>query len=248
MNLFVNIWSQIKYYFQCNKQLIIYNEDNKTVFKSYLIYNGKINMIQSNIIIKYPDNPDLCIPEDKICLLVKDRSKNESELFKENYKDLFDRKKCTAIIGDEQLKLCFFKSSPLFSYLTKPFSLSQSKEIRCEERDWGIFNEISIISICIALFIMSYLVGRHSIIRTSRMEPDYSKFDLQGSALIGLKDVPETQLECLVCYQEFVIDDKIRKLPCEHYYHSECIDKWIISRSRVCPLCRKPVRVVNLED
>mmetsp|Transcript_12663 Transcript_12663/g.12757 ORF Transcript_12663/g.12757 Transcript_12663/m.12757 type:complete len:425 (-) Transcript_12663:13-1287(-) len=43
--------------------------------------------------------------------------------------------------------------------------------------------------------------------------------------------------KCTVCYCEYEPGDKIKTLPCSHFYHDFCIDQWL-NRSNVCPLCK----------
>jgi hypothetical protein len=46
--------------------------------------------------------------------------------------------------------------------------------------------------------------------------------------------------KCVICLEE-TDDNKIaRKLPCEHVYHKECIDIWLI-KNQTCPICRRYV-------
>lgn len=53
--------------------------------------------------------------------------------------------------------------------------------------------------------------------------------------------------ECSVCLEAFIDQDKIRVLPCRHYFHQACIDTWFRARvflPRHCPLCKgNPVRM-----
>lgn len=43
---------------------------------------------------------------------------------------------------------------------------------------------------------------------------------------------------CSICLVDYQNDESLRKLPCAHCYHSECIDKWL-TRVNHCPLCRR---------
>ncbi len=40
-----------------------------------------------------------------------------------------------------------------------------------------------------------------------------------------------------ICLALLVIGEKVRLLPCMHYYHSHCVDPWILERNH-CPVCR----------
>lgn len=53
--------------------------------------------------------------------------------------------------------------------------------------------------------------------------------------------VTETE-ECCICMEEYVEGDRIRFLPCMHYYHRKCIDEWLV-RSFTCPTCSQSVEV-----
>ncbi|KAM5575534.1 RING-H2 finger protein ATL34 [Rosa sericea] len=45
-------------------------------------------------------------------------------------------------------------------------------------------------------------------------------------------------LECAVCLNEFQDDETLRLIPkCDHVFHPDCIDTWLISHS-TCPVCR----------
>lgn len=37
----------------------------------------------------------------------------------------------------------------------------------------------------------------------------------------------DTNLQCSVCWEDFKIDEPVRKLPCEHVYHENCIIPWL---------------------
>ncbi|KAG2215002.1 hypothetical protein INT46_010813 [Mucor plumbeus] len=43
---------------------------------------------------------------------------------------------------------------------------------------------------------------------------------------------------CVICLDEFALGDQVRKLPCGHEYHCECIDPWLTIKSASCPLCK----------
>jgi hypothetical protein len=53
--------------------------------------------------------------------------------------------------------------------------------------------------------------------------------------------------ECKICLMEYEADDEITQLKCDerHYFHSDCIIRWISEGKNNCPLCRKPIENVN---
>lgn len=58
--------------------------------------------------------------------------------------------------------------------------------------------------------------------------------------VFGYKDImgSKERHDCAVCLNEFDEQDQLRLLPvCNHAFHVECIDSWLLSNS-TCPLCR----------
>ncbi|GAB4855088.1 hypothetical protein Ancab_023671 [Ancistrocladus abbreviatus] len=52
----------------------------------------------------------------------------------------------------------------------------------------------------------------------------------------------EDPTECAVCLSTLEQEDMARLLPnCNHIFHAECIEKWLISSQSTCPICRTQV-------
>ncbi|KAL4785778.1 hypothetical protein BJX76DRAFT_366693 [Aspergillus varians] len=54
---------------------------------------------------------------------------------------------------------------------------------------------------------------------------------------------PETTTDypnfsCPICTDDFVKGQDLRVLPCNHQFHPECVDPWLVNVSGTCPLCR----------
>lgn len=54
---------------------------------------------------------------------------------------------------------------------------------------------------------------------------------------IIVEDATDYDFQCPICIDNIVTDDEICKLPCGHYFHSDCIYQWILEKN-VCPLCK----------
>lgn len=50
----------------------------------------------------------------------------------------------------------------------------------------------------------------------------------------------DSALQCSVCFEDFKLDEDVKKLPCEHCFHKDCIVPWLKLHG-TCPICRKPV-------
>ncbi|OMJ20580.1 RING-H2 finger protein ATL32 [Smittium culicis] len=74
---------------------------------------------------------------------------------------------------------------------------------------------------------------------------DGEKFDENKEKLsINSQSGPEVvvkcsvELECLICLENIKEEELIRKIPCNHYFHLECMDTWVKTCAGICPTCR----------
>ncbi|XP_044127624.1 E3 ubiquitin-protein ligase RNF115 [Bufo gargarizans] len=51
-------------------------------------------------------------------------------------------------------------------------------------------------------------------------------------------------LECPVCKDDYTVSEQVRQLPCNHFFHGDCIVPWLEMHD-TCPVCRKSL---NGED
>jgi len=53
---------------------------------------------------------------------------------------------------------------------------------------------------------------------------------------------PDESPECCLCMERFEESDEVRVLPCSHYFHKDCVDRWFATKryqARSCPLCKR---------
>ncbi|CAK9326376.1 unnamed protein product [Citrullus colocynthis] len=70
--------------------------------------------------------------------------------------------------------------------------------------------------------------------------PPAAKTAVENLPLVELKTeniLTEDVIVCAVCKDKFSMEEKVRKLPCGHYYHDDCILPWLNIRN-TCPVCR----------
>lgn len=51
------------------------------------------------------------------------------------------------------------------------------------------------------------------------------------------KDENDCGVKCLICQFPYEESENVRKLPCGHYFHDECVDQWLAAKD-FCPYCR----------
>lgn len=56
----------------------------------------------------------------------------------------------------------------------------------------------------------------------------------------------EGAMVCAVCKDEMVLEEEVKRLPCRHLYHGECITPWLGIRN-TCPVCRFELPTDDLE-
>jgi hypothetical protein len=47
----------------------------------------------------------------------------------------------------------------------------------------------------------------------------------------------DDSIRCVVCLSNYLHGEEVRKLRCQHEFHSSCIDEWLV-RNPSCPICR----------
>ena len=51
----------------------------------------------------------------------------------------------------------------------------------------------------------------------------------------------EEEAPCSICLQEYEAGEKLRRLPCGHVFHRDCVDEWLLGESKLCPMCKSSV-------
>lgn len=50
-------------------------------------------------------------------------------------------------------------------------------------------------------------------------------------------DHVNNKLQCPICMEDFILDEKVKELKCHHFFHNACIVEWLKLHSS-CPTCR----------
>jgi len=55
------------------------------------------------------------------------------------------------------------------------------------------------------------------------------------------KNIHENYDKCIICYENFVENDIIFDIPCNHFFHKSCLSKWLKNHSYKCPICKEKI-------
>lgn len=73
---------------------------------------------------------------------------------------------------------------------------------------------------------------------TKENEEALNEMFKKKSVFKNKEEKPKEKRNCPICLVDFENGDRVRKLPCKHMYHPECIDAWV-KKTKNCPLCKE---------
>ncbi|RCI02434.1 E3 ubiquitin-protein ligase rnf13 [Rhizopus stolonifer] len=53
---------------------------------------------------------------------------------------------------------------------------------------------------------------------------------------------------CVICLDGFEQGHVLRRLPCQHEYHRDCIDTWLTRKNNTCPLCLQRIEIPTVPE
>ena len=53
------------------------------------------------------------------------------------------------------------------------------------------------------------------------------------------KYISDDELHCTICIEDVLKNEYYKELPCNHKFHTKCIDEWL-ERKEICPNCNAP--------
>ncbi|XP_022084610.1 E3 ubiquitin-protein ligase arkadia-A-like isoform X2 [Acanthaster planci] len=101
-------------------------------------------------------------------------------------------------------------------------------------------------------FPHKYHKRKRSAAESSPGEAESSSEDAQNGAKseAECKKPPNNdndEEKCTICLSYFEEDEDVRRLPCMHLFHVECVDQWLSTNKR-CPICRVDIETKMPKD
>lgn len=137
-------------------------------------------------------------------------------------------------------QILYFTTTPGNFYLIKLFNIMGYKPYVFYD-----YTEFEYIPLLVQIFfhIPLILTAIIIIVVILTFDPEFN-IELIRSEIEKLPEIEYTEnidsKECTICLESFILKDKMRVLPCNHYFHTSCIDNWLLT-SLNCPICRKSV-------
>ncbi|KAF9970280.1 hypothetical protein BGZ73_007031 [Actinomortierella ambigua] len=113
-----------------------------------------------------------------------------------------------------------------------------------DEMDWPIMDVIIFIVFSPAFVIMFlYFLWRVRLRqqRLADLAPTEVVSNLPVKVFYTSKLKENDPRECVICLEDYKDEDEIRILPCKHEYHVSCIDNWLTTRKKFCPICKRDI-------
>lgn len=71
---------------------------------------------------------------------------------------------------------------------------------------------------------------------------------ISGNSSVNSLDTAFEPSNCVICLEPFEDGDIMRRLPCNHEYHRDCVDVWLTKKCSSCPLCLHSIQIPTVPD
>lgn len=76
---------------------------------------------------------------------------------------------------------------------------------------------------------------------------EHNTFPHKYKRLRRASETDEDSEKCTICLSQFEVDNDVRRLPCMHLFHKDCVDQWLVTNKH-CPICRVDIEVHLTKD
>lgn len=83
---------------------------------------------------------------------------------------------------------------------------------------------------------------------TTEVMTDDKRAGLSGNSSVNSLDTAYEPSNCVICLELFEDGDILRRLPCNHEYHRDCVDVWLTKKCGSCPLCLHYIQIPTAPD
>ncbi|PRQ45271.1 putative chromatin regulator PHD family [Rosa chinensis] len=99
----------------------------------------------------------------------------------------------------------------------------------------------------VAIWDMTFLFGSDAVSEAMDMyKPNLvpaTRSSIEALERVNVDHTLPYEDPCVICLEDFSVDQMVIHLPCSHYYHEHCIVR-SLEISHMCPLCRYPMPIL----
>lgn len=79
---------------------------------------------------------------------------------------------------------------------------------------------------------------------------EHNTFPHKYKRLRRASETDEDSEKCTICLSQFIPQEDVRRLPCMHLFHKDCVDQWLLTGTKHCPICRVDIEIQqkNISD
>ncbi|KAL0073235.1 hypothetical protein J3Q64DRAFT_1204774 [Phycomyces blakesleeanus] len=106
---------------------------------------------------------------------------------------------------------------------------------------WPLLDMLLVVVLSPAVMMLSIYITwrlRQRQFRKQELAPSDIVTKLPLRTFRREKSIDVDHEECAICLEDYIDEDTLRTLPCRHEFHAGCVDAWLTSHKKFCPICK----------
>ena len=168
------------------------------------------------------------------------QNQNEEEDIEIKESEISEEKK-------RQIKLFQLRNELLMSKIKQKEKILKDYKVKCVEQDNKINNlKKQVTELMTKQNYSSNKNNNYESNKKYKPKKENKKYDIKKNSLIDQIETIKyniddtTFFQCGICMDTFAENEKVKKLPCDHIFHTECMSQWIQAQ-KTCPFCAQAI-------
>lgn len=189
-----------------------------------------------------PGTPRLTLRPDTLYILLHSPSEPRREVLRKYRADLCKPTTHAVLLDKTVARLLFNQSILIKPEIAITFHVTHKTPL---------YERMLLYISMLVLSIATYFCNLKIVASLEEKDPLLSDFVINSAHILKYKDcsdaaTDQTEMKnCTICFEEFKEDEEVRMLDCKHFFHIDCVDRWLIGHSNHCPYCRAEIEVVE---